>query len=471
MTTECKKLNERMIDAAKKDIRDKIVPGLLLRVGKTSKSFVLYQRFPGSTKPERRTIGKVGAISLAKARETAQDWLKLIAAGEDPAKQVERKRQEADRQRKDTVAAVAETYLAKCVIGPEYIAWISDARPPDNPIMRQWRRVDQIFRDILIPLFGHCPIAELTHGEVLDVLDKIEQHGTDHAMVDLKKRDDLRRPNRKRGPAPKQARVLFVWLDQMLRWAASVGRYGIEFSPLLRVSKKGQFGQLIKRDRVLSEFEIATVWRASATLRTPYRQFYRLLMLTGVRFDELRKAKWSEMNDLEWTIPAKRMKGKNGIAKKHIVPLTSHMRDLIKSIPRGTRGLFVFSVNDGLSPICGNGKTKIMLDEAICADLRLPASVLRRENYDPEATDRPMQHFTNHDLRRTLRTMIEDLGVSFHVGEAMLAHIVPGTAGHYQHSKRLIERRKAHEKWGKHLIDSAARERGKVVRMTRQAAE
>ena len=160
------------------------------------------------------------------------------------------------------------------------------------------------------------------------------------------------------------------------------------------------------------------------------------------------------------------MKGRNDVVKKHEVPLTPHMLDVLKSIPRGTRGPFVFSLNGGASAISDGQKTKNMLDAAICADLKCPDSVLRPENFDEE---RAMNHFTNHDLRRTLRTMISDLGVSFHAGEAMLAHVIPGTAGVYDHNKRLFERRKAHELWGDFLLD-CVRERSNVIAIRKAAA-
>jgi hypothetical protein len=51
------------------------VPGLCVMVtDKGAKSFVLNTRFPGSGKPARRLVGKVGALSLAAARRKAQPW-------------------------------------------------------------------------------------------------------------------------------------------------------------------------------------------------------------------------------------------------------------------------------------------------------------------------------------------------------------------------------------------------------------
>jgi hypothetical protein len=87
-----KPLTPRSIDAlpaAPKGKRvltwDATIQGFAVRVTDTgSKSFVLVTRYPGDKHPTPRAIGTVGAISLAKAREKAADWLEAIADGIDP---------------------------------------------------------------------------------------------------------------------------------------------------------------------------------------------------------------------------------------------------------------------------------------------------------------------------------------------------------------------------------------------------
>jgi integrase len=437
-------LTDRAASTAKpaakvRDIPDGVVPGLILRVHPTGKkSFALVARYPGSPNPTRRWLGAYGAISLADAREKARQWHELLQRGIDPSAELEREKVEADRKRKDTIGALAEAYLATQVIGK----------------MRTEVRTVHNFRDILIPLFGHRPVAELTHQEVSTALREIEKHGSDLGLVKLRVRKQLRRPGRASGPAPEQARNLFVFLDMMLTWAAGTGDYGIEFSPLRRISKAKRFGPAPRRSRYLNDIEIGAVWRASGTLRSPYRQLYRMLFLTGLRLSEVLEADWREFDfkAKQWTIPAERMKGKNGSALEHTVPLTAHMLAVLKEVPRGPRGSFIFSVNGGISPI-NRGKIKQMLDEAMAADLCVP--------------DSQVAHFTNHDLRRTLRTRGRKLGIASDIGEAILAHRRAGVAGIYDVDDRLEERRAAHELWGDFLLKCAG---GNVVRMQRKAA-
>jgi len=429
-------LTDRAIKTAKHDMADAIVPGLLLRVRPSgAKSYALVARFPGSSNPTRRTIAQAGAITLQAARAEARRWLELLGRGIDPAGEVERERQEHDRKRQDTIAALAETYLATQVVGK----------------MRTEVRIVYSFRDILIPLFGHRPIAELTSREVSLALAEIEKHGTDRGLVKLGIRKQLHRPSRKSKPAPEQARYLFTYLNMLLTWAARTGDYGIEFSPLHRVSRTARFGPLRQRARYLNDIEIGAVWRASGTLRTPYRQFYRMLMLTGLRLSEVLEASWNEfdLKAQEWTIPAERMKGKNGSAQEHTVPLTPLMLDVLKELFRGPRGPFVFSTNGGANPNA-KGKFKPMLDAAVAADMGVP--------------DSQMAHFTNHDLRRTLRTRGRKLGISSELLELMLAHKRPGIVGVYDVGDLIDERRAAHEKWGAFVLECAG---SNVVRINR----
>ena len=69
------------------DVMDSVVPGFGVRVSDSGRrTFMLVARYPGSSNPARRAIGVYGAITLADARQKAQDWLKLIEAGKDPAR-------------------------------------------------------------------------------------------------------------------------------------------------------------------------------------------------------------------------------------------------------------------------------------------------------------------------------------------------------------------------------------------------
>jgi integrase len=64
----------------------------------------------------------------------------------------------------------------------------------------------------------------------------------------------------------------------------------------------------VARDRVLSDTELASIWRHAGD--GDYGAILKLLMLTGQRRDEVASMQWQEI-DLEgrlWTLPAARVK-------------------------------------------------------------------------------------------------------------------------------------------------------------------
>ena len=92
---------------------DALVPGLKVRVtDKGGKSFVLWRRYGGAPNPAARTLGEVGTLTLAAAREKARNWIALIKQGKDP-RELDRARREAEESRRGmTFGAVMEEYRA-----------------------------------------------------------------------------------------------------------------------------------------------------------------------------------------------------------------------------------------------------------------------------------------------------------------------------------------------------------------------
>lgn len=115
------------------------------------------------------------------------------------------------------------------------------------------------------------------------------------------------------------------------------------------------------RQRVLSDQEIKAFWKATEKLGYPYGSFYRLLLLTGQRRDEVAKLRWSEITDDVWTIPEERTKNN----KVHIVHLSSLAQEILtEMIPTVCKHReYVFTtLKGGSTPICAFSKTKKRLD-------------------------------------------------------------------------------------------------------------
>jgi hypothetical protein len=88
------------------------------------------------------------------------------------------------------------------------------------------------------------------------------------------------------------------------------------------------------------------------------------------------------------------MKGKNGAAKPHAVPLTADLLTILKELPRFKGGDFVFSTTFGASSVWITSKVKDRLDARMLRTLR----ALARQRGD-DAAKITLPDWTNHDIR------------------------------------------------------------------------
>jgi integrase len=180
------------------------------------------------------------------------------------------------------------------------------------------------------------------------------------------------------------------------------------------------------RERVLTDEEIVKVWRGSETLAAPYGSMIKLLILTGGRVREVAGLCWAELGeDGVWVLPAGRAKNK----REHRVPLPKLARDVIASVHRIDGSPFVFTFS-GERPVGGYSRVKGALDRASnVADWVL------------------------HDIRRTVATNLQRLGVRLEVTEAVLNHTGSraGIVGIYQRYAFDTEKRQALEAWAERL--------------------
>ena len=82
------KLTKTAIEAleprqAQYTVYDTALQGFGVRVGATSKAFVVVRRIPGSHAPKRVTIGKVGQLTVEQARSQASHVIAQLVAGKD----------------------------------------------------------------------------------------------------------------------------------------------------------------------------------------------------------------------------------------------------------------------------------------------------------------------------------------------------------------------------------------------------
>jgi integrase len=405
-------LTDRTIRAAKpakpgerNQIADGIVPGLALRVtDKHTKSFVLVARYPGSNNPTRRALGTYGAITLDDARAKARDWLALLQQGIDPAEQEARERAEQQRKRLNTFAAMAEDFIASKL-----------------PSEKRGKEIELTVRRELLPKWGGLAVTDITESHVRD-------------LVKAKARD-----------YEAMARNLLALIRRIFNWAIDQRAYGLEHSPCARLKPNKLVGEQEARTRILCNLELRALWRAAETIGGPYGKFYQMLLLTGQRRNEVAGARWSEIDLREklWTIPAERMKA--GAA--HEVPLSNDAVAILKSLPRGKGGDFVFSQSDGMRPIARFSAEKERLDKAMAKQL-----------------GSKLDAFVVHDIRRTMRTGLSAIpNVTDLVRELVIGHTKPELHKVYDQHAYQTEKRYALDQWAKRLRGIVAGDAANVV--------
>ena len=286
------------------------------------------------------------------------------------------------------------------------------------------------------------PITEVTSDDVKRVIESVRDLGTER-MLAAHGIKTKRSSKKRKGGAPGRARNLLAELKAFFRWAVAEGvRYGLQSSPCTYLSATSILGEKRSVDRILSDDQLLAFWRATSDLPYPFGPYYQLLLLTGVRLNELADATWQEFNfaDQLWTIPPTRMKGKHATARPHVVPLNANMLKILEALPR-FQGDYLFSIS-GAKPVSISSDVKTRLDGAMLSELR---EIAKQRGDDPDKVTSP--HWTNHDLRRVLRSGLSRLRIHSDVAEAVLSHVKAGVRGVYDRYDLLDEKRYALEAW------------------------
>jgi integrase len=338
----------------------------------------LAQKWQGGRggKLKRIAIGHYPSLSLKEARSLASPILNAADQGQD----ISTWRRKPITLGTPTIEEVVSRYI--------------ESNTTNN---RYWNESkDRLQRKFIEPLGRKTPIINIT-------------------------KDDLK-PLVHNGPGSQH---LFTTLRAFFRWCLVQDL--IKVDPLATMPKPKAFKP---RDRVLSDEEIKVLWKATDGLAYPYKQFYRLLLLTGMRRDEVAKLSWSEIRGDTIFLPKER--SKNGREQHvHLSPLAL---EEVSSIPRSKGGLLVFTPikTGGSTPISGYSKNKRRLDR-----------LMNELQTTPD--------WRVHDLRRTFASGLARLKVPPHIIEHCLNHtsgVNGGLTAVYQRYEYQNERREALEAWG-----------------------
>ncbi len=359
-----------------------------------SKYWRLKYRFVG--KEKMLSIGVYPDVSLADARQKRDEARKVLAAGGDPG----------EVKKADKLAQKLSTENTFEAIAREW-----HRQKADRWSLRYRDEIIDTFEKDIFPYLGRRPIAEIKPMELLETLRRLEKRGALEKMRKVRQR-----------------------CGEVFRYAIVTGR--AEYNPApdlataLATPKKTHFPFLTAEELPYFIRDLAG-YTGSVITKTATQ----IIMLTGVRTQELRFARWQDI-DFEkrlWEIPPEVMKMK----RPHIVPLSEQVVELFQSLKpiTGMYPLVFVGRNDRTKPISKESVNQVI--ELLGYKGRL----------------------TGHGFRHTMSTILHEQGFNSAWIETQLAHVDKNAIrGTYNHAHYLDGRREMMQWYGEHIDGLASAE-------------
>ncbi len=361
-----------------------------------SKSFVLrYRTKEGAARIQ--TIGEYPTWTLTAARLEASAIRQRVDAGADPLGA--RREERAEQTVSDLVDAFEKARLGELASGAE---------------------IRRYFDRDLIPVLGKRKVRTVKRRDIINLVEA-------RALE-----------------APRAAALLLTYIKLLLSFAED--REIIEVSPAhgikgIRINKRMA---TVKRGRTLDDAEIRAFWNGAETcgIHRLTGIALKLILVTGQRPGEVIGMRRDEIEGAVWTIPAARRKTGTG----HVVHLTETALTLLADARAEVSRLakrrgwpespFVFEFREGTT-----GTTA-----ALCRALTRYRDALGNRDHPDWG------HWTPHDLRRTCRTRLSEIGTPQEIAERVIGHAAQGVVGVYDQHRYQHEIRAALEGWERRLM-------------------
>lgn len=349
--------------------------GLSLKVTKNGVKSFSYTFRLGS-KTGRVTLGRYPDLALSTARDRVEQFRKLVAEGTDPRHR--KAEEQANRER--TVSEMAALFIERYA----------------KPKNKSWSQAESNLRLYLVSALGNYPVAKVRRGDIHAILDTLIQEGKGASA------------NR----ALAHIRKFFGWL---------VERDYLEHSPADHIKKP--FSEK-RRERVLTDNELRSIWMASSFLSAPYRAWLRLSLLCGQREMETASIRRSRIEGDLWFLSSNDTKNK----RENVLPLSRQAKAIIDELMDGEGDYLLTTGRIGDQPINGFSKAKVQLDRhSGITDWRF------------------------HDLRASVATGLGRLGCDRFTIKLVLNHKDTGVTAVYDRYTYLEEKRGALQKWADKL--------------------
>lgn len=385
------------------EIRATCCDGLRLRVAPTGRrTWSVVYRVAGAGRtatggsrtgpPRRVTLGST-ELKYADAKRLAVEAMDLASRGVDYG---ERRKEKAEGQSARSVEALIERFIVEYARrkGREELArnWL------EKPELAAWHGRD---------------LADVARADIHLLLDRVAGERGKPAAIEMRKH-----------------------LSKFLHWA--VDRELIPANPITRLDRDEVYKE---RERVLSMSELQRVWDAAGELGYPFGPMYRLLILTGQRRAEVGEMERSWRKDVRLTVdapdafpsvvvPPSKHKSRRG----HTFFLSPQALAVLDAMP-DLGGPFLLSSTAGRTPISGYSKGKARLDRKL-------ADAAERDGLPP------LEPWTVHDIRRSVATLMSEMGVPGEHIEQLLGHSMEKLRRTYNKNTYASEVRDAMLRWG-----------------------
>ena len=345
---------------------------------------------------QRLTLGQYPTVSLAEAREKALQAKRLARSGVSPCKTPA-----VVPQLIPTVKALFDRYHAEHLTRNH----------------RQGTSVGLVLQRHILPALGERELKSIDRHDLLKLLEIVR--------VPHKQRvtDSQGREHSAMRGGPGAAADVRKWAIAMFQFGVEIGL--LEINPFSGIRNRER---QVRRDHVLTMEELKYVSLAAASMPYPWGPFFQLLLLTGDRRGEWANARssWLDADFTRLEIPSSNYK----TGKVQVVPLSQQAAAIARSLPKQQFGPYILSSTGGSRPISGFSKAKAEIDRLIF-----------------KISNGGIRPWVVHDLRRSMATHMERIGVEPHIIEVCLGHALSGVAGVYRHYTYLPEKAAALQKW------------------------
>lgn len=364
--------------------------GLYFRIhGSGANQF--YFRYMFGKKGKWHALGLYPDVSLREAKDAARECRVKVKQGIDPS--LEKQRAMAEQQAAKPFGDVADDWFTREIE--------SKYKHPEV--------VERVLRIWIKPTLGKLPPTEITPVHVDKVLQAIVAAGS-----------------------PTVANDALRFMQRIFKYARK--RRLVEINPIADFDLSDAGGEEKSRERYLSVVELRDLLKAmreSESFGRSNELSVKLLLVLCVRKMELLSAKWADI-DLDAGLWYLR---KNKTEKAIEIPLPTLTVEWLRELR-----------------VLACGKAHVFPARRISRQHRLPHVGTDTLNRALDALDHGLDHFTVHDLRRTARTHLSRLGVSWNVAERCLNHKIRGVQGTYDRHDYFDERMAALTRWADDLL-------------------